>query len=244
MTSCVVPGCKTQKLGAKVSLHLFPDPSREPERHMKWVRVICAEKLLTKDPVHVFKQLRVCRSHFDDKSFNGICKKLLNTAVPSLHLYKNPVKNSQSKTKLMLYENKLKNILKKNTDIQAESFQLVTESYEVPTLKLSEEELMAHDKLWLSDVEVEEIAEEESVEETYELMEVENTHDGEQFKLVMKNESKKELEPEVKRKTEEPKTNSNAKHNLLAPLSSRSFRNLRADFYKCPKRQLAQTICE
>lgn len=31
MTTCVIPGCVARQTGTRLSLHLFPDPSREPE---------------------------------------------------------------------------------------------------------------------------------------------------------------------------------------------------------------------
>lgn len=34
----------------------------------------------------IYRQLRICRRHFDDDSKNGACRRLLNTAVPTLHM--------------------------------------------------------------------------------------------------------------------------------------------------------------
>lgn len=34
----------------------------------------------------VYKQYRICRRHFDASSMNGGCRRLLKTAVPTLHL--------------------------------------------------------------------------------------------------------------------------------------------------------------
>lgn len=37
----------------------------------------------------VYKQYRICRRHFESSCMNGACRRLLNTAVPTLHLNKN-----------------------------------------------------------------------------------------------------------------------------------------------------------
>lgn len=65
------------------------------------------------DPYVVFKRFRVCRVHFDRNCFNGDCKKLeRNNAIPTLHLgMGNPAK---LKTKFMIYEEKIKSLLKGN----------------------------------------------------------------------------------------------------------------------------------
>lgn len=39
------------------------------------------------------KRYRICRRHFDSDCLNGGCRRLLNTAVPTLHL--NPKQNAQ-----------------------------------------------------------------------------------------------------------------------------------------------------
>ena len=251
MSSCIVPGCinSTQKSGSRVSLHLFPDPAKEPERHMRWVKVINAEKVFKKDPITVFKQLRVCRIHFDEKSFNGSCKKLLNTAIPTLHLTtQTSGKAVHFKTKLMLYEAKMKKILKQNSiDIENESFQLISEASHSPSVKLEEEELSTQDKLWLSGIDDEEA-------EEYELMEVEEpTAENQKFTIIMKNDTPSiELikpAPKTVTKIEHPVSNksenkSNGNHfKILAPLSLKDLQDLRNDFLECPKKSLAQSIC-
>lgn len=38
------------------------------------------------DSVTIQKRYRICRRHFDTECFNGGCRRLLNTAVPSLFL--------------------------------------------------------------------------------------------------------------------------------------------------------------
>lgn len=55
---------------------------------------INSQKLFTKKPMLIYRQYRVCRRHFDKECFNGGCKRLLNTAVPSLYL------NSSQKLKI------------------------------------------------------------------------------------------------------------------------------------------------
>lgn len=37
----------------------------------------------------VYKQYRICRRHFESSCMNGACRRLLNTAVPTLHLNRN-----------------------------------------------------------------------------------------------------------------------------------------------------------
>lgn len=44
------------------------------------------------DPLAVHKRYRICRRHFDSDCLNGGCRRLLNTAVPSLYL-RSPSKN-------------------------------------------------------------------------------------------------------------------------------------------------------
>lgn len=47
------------------------------------------------DPLAVHKRYRICRRHFDSDCLNGGCRRLLNTAVPSLYL-KSPSKNNKA----------------------------------------------------------------------------------------------------------------------------------------------------
>lgn len=90
---CCVPGCSNQKNGKEdkntLTFHSFPHPTKDAARHKKWVRAIDAKKLAEKHPFVIYKQFRVCRKHFSDDSFNGACKRIMKSAVPSLHLNRN-----------------------------------------------------------------------------------------------------------------------------------------------------------
>lgn len=44
--TCCIPKCN--KLNKDISLHLFPSPTREPERHRAWLKKINCEKLFSK----------------------------------------------------------------------------------------------------------------------------------------------------------------------------------------------------
>jgi len=161
--SCVIPGCHTTK-AEKISLHLFPDPTREPERHLKWVKIVNADRIYQKDPLTIFKQLRVCRKHFGPDSFNGQCKKLLNTAIPSLYI--NASTATRSKTKLLCYEEKIKKLLKTNTSIEQ-------------TLDLLQEEDSSDDLMNLKETL-------EADDEKYELVEViDNDEKASSFTILM-----------------------------------------------------------
>lgn len=37
----------------------------------------------------IYKRYRICRRHFDSEAMNGGCRRLLKTAVPTLHLNRN-----------------------------------------------------------------------------------------------------------------------------------------------------------
>ncbi|CRK87633.1 CLUMA_CG001429, isoform A [Clunio marinus] len=237
MSSCSVPGCKSRQMksdGTRLSLHLFPDPAREPERHLRWVRLINSEKVFSKSPVVVFKQLRVCRCHFDAKSFNGSCKKLMNDAIPTLYL---PQDSSRFKTKILLYELQIKNLLKQNTiDIQQELPQDITP--EVGSQDLHEDSPMG--------------------EENFELVEVENSLGGNQeYTIIVKNETqsaKHAIEVEVKpipkmitsRQILTSQKNFFLKENFKKAekaLNAEMIQKMRIDFFNDPKKQLAQNIC-
>lgn len=89
MSNCCVPSCRRHHddTNKKLTLHLFPHPYKEPERHQRWIKAINSDKIFSKsDPILVYKQLRVCRLHFDKECFNGDCKKLKRTAIPTIKL--------------------------------------------------------------------------------------------------------------------------------------------------------------
>lgn len=55
-------------------------------RFRRWIQVCNNENVAKRPPMVVYKQYRICRRHFDASSKNGGCRRLLKTAVPSLHL--------------------------------------------------------------------------------------------------------------------------------------------------------------
>lgn len=64
-----------------------PDASR----FQKWLEACNNARIQKMEPMAVHKRYRICRRHFDSDCLNGGCRRLLNTAVPSLHL-KSPSK--------------------------------------------------------------------------------------------------------------------------------------------------------
>lgn len=122
--TCVVPNCQQAKMSnEKISMHLFPDPTKDPKRHLTWIKAIKSEKVLKFDARVVFKRFRVCRNHFAKNCFNGDCKKILPTAIPTLNLG-NHVK---IKSKPFLdYEEKIFNMLKKNSvNVEEDSLRII-----------------------------------------------------------------------------------------------------------------------
>uniref|UniRef100_A0A182QST1 THAP-type domain-containing protein n=1 Tax=Anopheles farauti TaxID=69004 RepID=A0A182QST1_9DIPT len=59
---------------------------RETNRFRRWLTLINNPRLLRMEPMSVFKSARICRRHFAADCFNGDCRKLLPTAIPSLYL--------------------------------------------------------------------------------------------------------------------------------------------------------------
>lgn len=169
--SCIVPNCQQAKLSNdKLSLHLFPDPTRDPKRHLVWIKTINSEKVYKFDPTVVFKRFRVCRNHFTKDCFNGECKKLLPTAVPTLHLGI----SSKPKAKFYEYEAKILNLLKKNSV-----------NVDEDTLKLDLDDIyttVEEDKSWGATDKDSSI----SSKEEFLLIEVENNSNNQsQFTIVM-----------------------------------------------------------
>lgn len=70
--------------GPDTILHKFPDPEKELNRYNMWIYAIGGNVLVI-DPKSVFKNGRVCHSHFDPK-FSTASKRLSKNAVPSLFL--------------------------------------------------------------------------------------------------------------------------------------------------------------
>lgn len=89
MKGCCILGCPFfGNRGDKneTTFHVFPDPDRELYRHNQW-RDACNNPLLReKTCQQVYTLFRICRRHFDKESLNGGCRRLLNTAVPTLYL--------------------------------------------------------------------------------------------------------------------------------------------------------------
>lgn len=92
MWDCVVIGCLNGKSRAqqqtevRLSFHVFPHPVREKDRFRRWLALINNPRLLRMEPMAVFKSARVCRRHFASDCFNGVCRKLLPGAIPTLYL--------------------------------------------------------------------------------------------------------------------------------------------------------------
>lgn len=61
----------------------------------------------------IYKQFRVCRLHFDKDCFNGGCKRLLNSAVPSLLL----ANSQRNVAKFLVYEKKMLELMRENSSI-------------------------------------------------------------------------------------------------------------------------------
>uniref|UniRef100_A0A2C9GK43 Bleomycin hydrolase n=1 Tax=Anopheles arabiensis TaxID=7173 RepID=A0A2C9GK43_ANOAR len=91
MWDCAVIGCpnsrfNAQKTRPRISFHVFPHPVRESNRFRRWLALINNPRLFRLDPLNVFKSVRVCRRHFGPDCFNGVCRNLLPTAIPTLNL--------------------------------------------------------------------------------------------------------------------------------------------------------------
>uniref|UniRef100_A0A182PSG3 THAP-type domain-containing protein n=1 Tax=Anopheles epiroticus TaxID=199890 RepID=A0A182PSG3_9DIPT len=91
MWDCAVIGCPNSRLNVqgtrvRISFHVFPHPVRESNRFRRWLALINNPRLFRLDPLNVYKSVRVCRRHFGPDCFNGECRKLLPTAIPTLCL--------------------------------------------------------------------------------------------------------------------------------------------------------------
>lgn len=55
-------------------------------RFQQWLTACNNPRIQKMDPLAIHKRYRICRRHFDSDCLNGGCRRLLNTAVPSLYL--------------------------------------------------------------------------------------------------------------------------------------------------------------
>lgn len=62
-------------------------------RFRQWVHMCNDPRLDALEPILVQKRYRICRRHFDSDCMNGGCRRLLNTAIPTLHMNGSPGKN-------------------------------------------------------------------------------------------------------------------------------------------------------
>lgn len=62
-------------------------------RFRQWLNMCNDPRLDALEPILVHKRHRICRRHFDSECMNGGCRRLLNTAIPTLHMNGLPEKN-------------------------------------------------------------------------------------------------------------------------------------------------------
>lgn len=175
--TCIVSNCVQLKQSSeKVSLHLFPDPRKDPKRHLSWIKAINSDKILKYDPLVVFKRFRVCRKHFTKQCFNGDCKQLLLNAVPTLHL------NQRTKIKPSLYQDYKSKLLQmfKNNSINIEEVSL--KIINLDDIQLISEP-MESEKLWNNVKKDDNTATNDETE--FILMEVQNGEDQAQYTIVV-----------------------------------------------------------
>lgn len=119
--SCCIIGCPNEGVNAskETTYHLFPHPTKgkhlsynllknvlfkhlvisDLTRFEKWLEACCNPRIEQLDRMLIHKRHRVCRRHFDTECFNGGCRRLLNTAIPSLYLYDvKPLRKSKSRS--------------------------------------------------------------------------------------------------------------------------------------------------
>ncbi|KAL4720922.1 hypothetical protein ACJJTC_004975 [Scirpophaga incertulas] len=80
---CCVPGCRESGRTQSV-LHGFPHPDKDTERFRMWIYAVGGDILgLSND--YIYKNRRICRSHFEDKYF---CRfnRLSNIAIPTANM--------------------------------------------------------------------------------------------------------------------------------------------------------------
>lgn len=123
--SCCIIGCPNEGVNAskETTYHLFPHPTKgkhfplsiliiltvilyatnliisDLTRFEKWLEACSNPRIEKLDRMLIHKRHRVCRRHFDTECFNGGCRRLLNTAIPSLYLYDvKPLRKSKSRS--------------------------------------------------------------------------------------------------------------------------------------------------
>lgn len=89
--SCCISNCPYKRRSSTIGLpptsfHVFPRPDKELYRFNEWIKACNNPEIDSKDPEKVYKQHRICRRHFDTDCFNGGCRRILETAVPTLFL--------------------------------------------------------------------------------------------------------------------------------------------------------------
>lgn len=106
---CCIIGCPNNgsKGSSNISYHIFPHPLKDQYRHMQWIKSCNNPKVHAKDGLVVYKQYRICRRHFDVDCFNGDCRRLVNSAVPTLYLnldmHKSKIRTSPDKSPIVEY---------------------------------------------------------------------------------------------------------------------------------------------
>ncbi|XP_070502268.1 bleomycin hydrolase-like [Chironomus tepperi] len=240
--SCVVPDCQQSKQSSeKISLHLFPDPRKDPKRHLKWIKAIGSERILKFDPSVVFKRFRVCRNHFSKNCFNGDCKKLLLSAVPTLNI-------SQTKVNLKLfcdYEEKILQMLKNNSvDIEDETFKIMSNhDIEAFSKEMRNQcsEPMETERLW-NYIE-EDNSTKDNDETDFVLMEVQKHDNQAQYTIVMPSSENIATPKLLKYSTNIGKTSSMQEKAEIAPFNKNKLKQYQTAFNSDPKNLLAQNIC-
>ena len=122
MTCCII-GCRFNVKNAHsktTSFHIFPHPEKEADRFEIWLDKCNNNNLKSKDKFSVYKQYRICRRHFAPDCFNGGCKRLLNSAIPSLFLNLSVDVENKEIQELLL--NTQDNVPQKKPKIDMESY--------------------------------------------------------------------------------------------------------------------------
>lgn len=115
--SCCIIGCVNEGASAskETTYHLFPHPTKgwtripfsrisvllnmifilflDETRFQQWLDACNNPKFEQMDAMTIHKRYRICRRHFDSDCLNGGCRRLLNTAIPTLYL--NPVSETE-----------------------------------------------------------------------------------------------------------------------------------------------------
>ncbi|CAG9802961.1 unnamed protein product [Chironomus riparius] len=232
--SCAVPECQQLKQSSeKVSLHLFPDPRKDPKRHLKWIKAINSERIFKFDPSVVFKRFRVCRNHFSKNCFNGDCKKLLLNAVPTLNINSRKV-NLKS---YYYYEEKILQMLKTNSvDIEEDSLKIIS----LDDIQMLSEPIET-EKLW-NNIEVDKDTADND-ESEFVLMEVEKHDNQAQYTIVMPS-SENAVNPNLlKYSSNIGKASLMQENTDITPFNKNKLKQIQAAFNSDPKNLLAQNIC-